>query len=83
MFDAINLNERKQIPQMLCGNYQITCEKKHKQKKEKCFPDISNTVALIVSTTTKRFPSLISASEKNFIAWEDECYSIIQKAMKM
>ena len=68
--------------QMLTGIYKISGEKKIRERKESSGPDVSNTVALIISATTKHFPSLENASENRFIAWEAECQSIIQKAMK-
>ena len=69
------------VPQVLTGTYQLSCEKKHKVKREKV-PDVSNTVALIISSATRCFPSLKLVSENKFMAWEAECQAIITRAMK-
>lgn len=69
------------VPQVLSGDFQITCEKVHKKKNEKV-PDVTNTVALIISSATRAFPSLKTVSENKFIAWEAECQTILTRAMK-
>lgn len=70
-----------EIPQTLTGTMQITCEKEHKKQNEKV-PDVSNTVALIITAATKYFPVLKNVPETKFISWQAECQTIITKALK-
>lgn len=67
---------------MLSGIYRITGEKETVQKEKAKVPDVSNTVALIISSATKHFPDLENATENKFIAFQEDCQQIITREFK-
>lgn len=67
---------------ILSGIYRITGEKETVQKEKAKVPDVSNTVALIISSATKHFPDLENAAENKFIAFQEDCQQIIMREFK-
>ena len=66
---------------VLAGIYRITGEKETVKKEKQKVPDVSNAVALIISSATRNFPVLEKVSENKFMAFQEECQRIILKTM--
>lgn len=67
---------------VLAGIYRITGEKETVKKERQKVPDVSNAVALIISSATKHFPDLENAAENKFMAFQKDCQQIITREFK-
>ena len=67
---------------VLAGIYRITGEKETVKKESQKVPDVSNAVALIISSATKHFPDLENAAENKFMAFQEDCQQIITREFK-